>query len=118
MTDSTLQTLLDDYISAWNRSDVDTLINCCATDVVYEDVALGKVLDLAGLKTFATGAMGNYAELRFEKVSASDDGKTVAWEWLMIRTPHDGEQTVVPGMSMTEFENGKIVRNSDYWSRE
>jgi len=108
--------LLDDYISAWNSRDTIRLMSFFSKDVLYEDMALKKSLDYIGLKNFIVSSFDNNTELRFEKVSACITPTNISWEWTMHRTRNTEEKKIVPGMSMTEFQDGKIIRNRDYWS--
>jgi len=108
--------LLDDYIAAWNSRDAMRLMSFFSEDVLYEDMALKKSLDRTGLENFIASSLENNSELRFEKVSACITPKHIAWEWLMYQTKKTGEHRVVPGMSMTEFRDGKVIKNRDYWS--
>jgi len=111
-----IDSYLDKYIDAWNTRDTEKLLSYCSKDIVYEDVALKKVMDLKGLEIFIRGSLKNFAALRFEKVSACIADNAVAWEWRMIGTRTNGEKVDVPGMSMTTFKNEKVISNRDYWS--
>ena len=108
--------LLDKYIAAWNSGDSKSVMSCFADDILFEDVALNKSMTYEALASFVRGTFDDFTDLRFEKVSVCFDGTCVAWEWRMIGTHKNGQAINIPGMSMTEFENGKIIRNRDYWS--
>ena len=108
--------ILNQYLAAWNSGNIDRLMPFFSEDVLYQDVALDKSLNYKSLENFIKTSFKNNKELRFEKVSACITKNCIAWEWRMIRVRNTGEKLEVPGMSMTEFEDGKIIRNRDYWS--
>jgi len=108
--------ILDKYIAAWNSGKLESVMPFFSNDIVYQDLALKKSLDYNSLEDFIKNSFKNNKELRFEKVSACVTQNCIAWEWRMIRVRNTGEKLEVPGMSMTEFADGKIIRNRDYWS--
>jgi len=108
--------ILDQYIAAWNSGNIETLMPFFSQEVLYQDLALEKSMNYKELEDFVKSSFSKNKELRFEKISSCVTEKCIAWEWRMIRVRHSGETLDVPGMSMTEFENGKIIRNRDYWS--
>jgi len=107
---------LDQYLDAWHSRDVEQLMPFFAQEILYEDLALKKSLNHNELKEFIKNCFINNKELRFEKVSACITENYIAWEWIMYRTRNTGEKQIVPGMSMTEFRDGKVIKNRDYWS--
>ena len=108
--------ILSDYLAAWNSRDVDNLMPLFSQDIVYEDVALGKVMTREDLAGFIETTFKNSPDIQFKLVSVCGSESCISWEWRMIRTGKSGELSDTPGMSMTEINNGKIVRNRDYWS--
>lgn len=110
-----LSATLKDYIAAWNSHDVSEVMAFFDPSIIYEDVALKKVLTFDALRDFISGAVQRSPDLRFEIVSVCEGESMISWEWLMHRT-RDGALVSTPGQSMTEFAGDKIVRNRDYWS--
>ena len=109
--------LLDDYVAAWNSRDAKQVIAFFADGVVYEDRALSKVMEGDDVEEFIATTFSNSPDIRFELVSACGNEKCISWEWRMIRTSRfTGKLIDTPGMSVTELENGKVIRNRDYWS--
>jgi len=112
----TISNVLDQYVEAWNAQDTVKLMSFFADDIVYEDIALKKIMDYTSLREFIQNAFDNYESLVFERISACLANDSISWEWRMIGKKITGELVDVPGMSMTEFKNNKIIRNRDYWS--
>lgn len=109
-----LEATLKDYIAAWNSHDTDRIMTFFDPGVIYEDVALKKVLSFDELREFVEGAIHRSPDLKFDIVSICEGNGMISWEWLMHRT-RDGVPTATPGQSMTIFA-GKIIHNRDYWS--
>lgn len=108
--------LVEDYAAAWNGDDVDYLMSFFHDDVIYEDVALSKVVDKAGLKAFYLGMKASFKHIRFEIVSLCFGENFVSWEWRMIGERNDGTTIDTPGQSLTELKDGLVIANRDYWS--
>jgi len=109
--------ILVNYIAAWNSGQVEKVMAFFDEGLLYEDLALKKSLTHDQVRDFISGSFTNNAKISFEIISACNSGKAIAWEWIMTRVKKEtGETTKTPGMSMTEFKDGKIIRNRDYWS--
>lgn len=114
------------YLDAWNRHGVDELLGFLTDDCTYADIALneshqGKDDIRQFFAHMATDFSSDYA---FEPglVVATDSG--YALEWVMRGThdrtsaqlPATGKPYAIRGVSVGELRNGKIARNTDYWS--
>jgi len=113
------ENFLDGLISAWNGTDPDAVLSFFAPDKIsYTDVAMGHTMTGNDeVRTFISDFFNNNASHRFEKISASFSKTSIAWEWRMIVERKNGNIVDVPGMSMMELKDGKILHNRDYWSR-
>ena len=121
-----LESVLDQWTSAWSSSDVEKLLPLFTDSVQYEDVTLGAVNRGANaLRDFATGTFASFADLKFELKSrfVAADGKSGAMEWIwrgrqtkdFPNLPATNTPFEVRGATVVEFTDGKISRNSDYW---
>jgi steroid delta-isomerase-like uncharacterized protein len=121
-----LERLLDEWTSAWSSGDVPRLLALFSDDVHYEDVTFGMAVQgRAALRDFAATVAGAFAELRFEPrarfVSADGTSGVIEWLWRGRQTkdfpglPATNRPFQVRGVTIVEFRNGRIVRNSDYW---
>lgn len=118
--------LIEQYIAAWNRHDVDAILGFFDDDCSYEDEALGKILrGKAELRNFFVVMYQGFPNCAFEVVNVFDAANCIAWEWVMSGNydgmgnngiPPNGKPMRVRGTSITELINGKIKRNTDYWN--
>jgi steroid delta-isomerase-like uncharacterized protein len=117
-----------DYLEAWNSHDVDKIASFFTDDGVYEDVALGVAhRGKKELKDFFKSMFVSFPDLKIELKSTvlSSTGDWTASEWVMSGTfaqssipgvPATGKSFSVRGASVTEYRDGKMSRNTDYWS--
>jgi steroid delta-isomerase-like uncharacterized protein len=114
------------YLKAWNDHDVEAILGFFADDCSYSDVALneshqGKADVRAFISHMATEFSSDYG---FEPGSqvVTDTGYAVEW---VMRGTHDGNSAQVQatgkpyaihGVSVGDIRDGKIARNTDYWS--
>lgn len=121
-----LEKMMDDYTPAWNSHNVDRILSFFTDDVVYEDLAMGKVCrGKRELKDFISSMFVDIADVKFERKSSFTTGNWSAGEWVMSGTfahssipgmPATGKSFSVRGASIIEFRKGKISRESDYWN--
>ena len=116
----------DDYLDAWNTHDGQTVVSFMTSDAVYADVALG--VEHKGHNDIASWidemADTLSSDYRFDPVSGFDNGDGYALEWVMKGThdrtseqmPATGKPFAIHGVSVGTLENGKIKKNTDYWS--
>jgi steroid delta-isomerase-like uncharacterized protein len=121
-----LERVLDQWALAWSSNDVERLLPLFTDSVVYEDVTLGAVNHgTNALRDFATGTFSAFADLKFELKSrfVAADGKSGAMEWIwrgrqtkdFPNLPATNKLFEVRGVTVVEFTDAKISRNSDYW---
>ena len=118
--------LIDDFFAAWNRQDGGALARLFTADGRYADVALAQ--EHSGAEEIAKFLRGAYeqfsTDMTFEKGFAVETPTGYAVEWTMKGThdldgpdlPKTGKTFSVPGVSIGEVRDGKITRNTDYWS--
>jgi steroid delta-isomerase-like uncharacterized protein len=121
-----MERIMNDYSAAWNSHDMERILSFFMDDVVYEDVAIGKVnRSKKELKDFISSLFVDFPDFKIEMKSGFNTGDWSAGEWVMSGTfahssipglPATGKSFSVRGASITEFRKGKISRNSDYWN--
>jgi len=112
--------LLKDFLEAFNRHDLDAIMQYFADECVFYmprgaaprgDRYLGKEQVRAGLAT------------RFQGLPDVHYGDDTHWvcgdfgvsEWTLTGTRHSGERIEVRGVDLLEFKDGKIIRKDSYW---
>ena len=115
----------DDYLEAWDSHDGERIASFMTPDATYTDVALGEThtgrQDIAGWINSMVDHLST--DYRFEPGFVVATDRAYALEWVMKGTNDRGEQLpatgkpfAIRGVSVGELEDGKIKRNTDYWS--
>jgi steroid delta-isomerase-like uncharacterized protein len=111
---------LQQVFAAWSSHDPDKVVTNYTEDVVYEDVAYGKVSHgRSELRKFAAGFFEAVSDLKLEAVSSSvHHGHGVA-EWVLSGTDRGlyktGKKFSVRGASVFEMHGGKCSSNKDFY---
>jgi hypothetical protein len=112
--------LLKSFLEAFNRHDLDAIMECFADDCVFYmpkgaaprgDKYVGKAEVRAGLAK------------RFEGIPDVHYGEDAHWvcgdfgvsEWTLTGTSLSGERIRVRGVDLLEFEGGTIKRKDSFW---
>jgi ketosteroid isomerase-like protein len=120
MAETVTVALLKDFLEAFNRHDLDSIMEHFADDCVFYmprgatargDRYSGKTEVRAGLAK------------RFEGIPDVHYGHDRHWacgdfgvsEWTLTGTTVAGRRIEVRGVDLLEFENGKIVRKDSFW---
>jgi steroid delta-isomerase-like uncharacterized protein len=120
-----VESMLADYLSAWNSHDVGKIPSFFTDDCLYEDVAVGAVSrGKEELKAFVGSTFAAFPDFKIQLTSRFIAGDWRASEWIMSGTqagdlpgiPATGKSFSVRGASIIELRGGKIRRNSDYWN--
>ena len=111
---------LKDFLEAFNRHDLDSIMSYFADDCIFYmprgakprgDRYVGKAKVRAGLAS------------RFEGIPDVHYGKDQHWicddlgvsEWTLTGTTKPGQQLEVRGVDLLEFAGGKIIRKDSFW---
>ena len=118
--------MMGDYIAAFNAHDVEKILSFVTDDAVYECLGLGRVNHgKKELKDFLSSMFTDLPDFKLEVKSGFMAGDQGASEWVMSGTfahssipgvPATGKSFSVRGTAITEFKNGKISRNTNYWN--
>lgn len=118
--------LITRYVEAWNRHDPEGAAAMVSPDVVYEDVAAGRVM--RSPKEVADWVRENVAwssDLHFELTRQVVSGDDVLCEWVLSGThtgdlmgiPATGRRFDVRGASFVRLEANRIAEQRDYSDR-
>lgn len=111
---------LKDFLEAFNRHDLDSIMDYFAEDCVFYmprgasprgDRYVGKAEVRAGLAA------------RFEGIPDVHYGEDQHWlcgnlgvsEWTLTGTRRSGERIEVRGVDLLEFREGRIIRKDSFW---
>jgi steroid delta-isomerase-like uncharacterized protein len=124
MTGSVTEDVLRAVLDAFNRHDLDGILEFFADDAVFESPRgpdpwgtrfVGKEAVRAGLaKRFAGIPDVHYGN---DDHFLSADGRRGVSEWTLTGTTTDGERLEVRGCDLWTFEDGRINRKDSYWKR-
>lgn len=120
MTSEVTFEVLKGFLEAFNRHDLDAIMDYFHDDCVFYmprgegprgDRYVGKEEVRAGLST------------RFEGIPDVHYGDDAHWvcdgfgvsEWTLTGTRRDGENIKVRGVDLLEFRDGKIIRKDSFW---
>ncbi len=114
------------FIEAWDSHDASRLTSLFADEFVYLEVASGrKYIKEETLASYFNLTIEGMPDSEFELVSVVANENFAAVEWIWEGTnsvgwdfmgiPATGKHMKLPGVSVMEIENQKIVRNNDYW---
>lgn len=117
---NTYRAFLEEYIDAWNSTDVDRMSAYFADDVTYIDHAIGVDLNRQTVGGFLTAFIGNYPvgfNVTPTSLCENPVAETFAYEWTVSGASESGTKMSIRGISMIRMRGDKIVRNVDYWNR-
>ena len=120
MTEQVTIETLKDFLEAFNRHDLDSIMSYFADDCIFYmprgarprgDKYVGKAEVRAGLAS------------RFEGIPDVHYGNDQHWicgdlgvsEWILTGTKKSGQPIEVRGVDLLEFAGGKIIRKDSFW---
>jgi len=110
-----LHELVYGFVGAWNHHDVDELTTLYDDDALYEDLRLavtlhGRLAILGHLGQLLATCPDAVLALGAEPVAGGD---RAYFEWMTLANC-DGQMQELRGVSVMLFEDGRIVRQTDY----
>jgi ketosteroid isomerase-like protein len=114
------QETLKNFLEAFNRHDLDAIMEFFAEDCV---LYLPRGAKPRGDRFEGKAAVRQGLSSRFEglpDVHYGDDrhwicGELCVSEWTLTGTPKSGAPIEVRGVDLLEFQNGKIIRKDSFW---
>jgi steroid delta-isomerase-like uncharacterized protein len=117
------KSLLQAYVSAWNRHDSAALDTLLTPDAIHEDIAWGFRGGPAQIKEFMRRVVESEPDLDWRLTTVIEKGAFVAAEWTWTAT-YTGDSPIGPvvrkrvsgrGATVAVIENGRIKRFTDYY---
>ena len=124
MTTTGTERILEDWAAAWSSHDAEKVLALFTDDCIYEDVTFGVVNHgRKELRAFIDGVFAGIPDFKIELTVRFVIDASGAMEWIMSGThkgdfpgmPATGKRFTTRGVTIIEFQAGKIRRNSDYW---
>jgi steroid delta-isomerase-like uncharacterized protein len=104
------------FVDAISSQDADKIEACFTEDCVYEDIALGAVMHGGeAVKAEYKDLFIIVPDFKVEITLLFVAGNWVGCEWVMTGTSNKGKGFTTRGASISEFENGKFKRHTDYY---
>jgi len=113
------------FTDAWDTHDTDLLTSLLADEFIYTEAGGNNFTDKTAVVLYAIGTYSGAPDSRFETISivANEQFAAVEWMWKGTNTvgwpqmgiPATNVYFELPGVSVMEIENGKIVWVKDYW---
>ncbi|MGA2504595.1 MAG: nuclear transport factor 2 family protein [Anaerolineales bacterium] len=108
--------VMNDIATGISSHDAEKIASCFTKDCVYEDMALGEVMHgREAVKAGYSDLFAAFPDFKVETLSLFKAGNWVGSEWVMTGTSTAGKSFSTRGASISEFEEGKIKRNTDYY---
>ncbi len=106
--------VVDAFIAAVGRKDLDAALALCAEDCHYDNVPLGDMRGTAKMREFLAPIFAGEGPLEFEIVRKSCSGNVVMNERI-DRFIMKGRQIALPVAGVFEVNDGKITFWRDYF---
>ncbi len=114
MTTTDHDTLVRDFVAAFDARDADALAPFLTDDVVFTAYGDQPVAGREAVLALWKGVFANFAEVRFETVHQAVDGDIVIAEQVHGLALSPGRLAPVRNMAVYELRDGKIAAWRDY----
>jgi limonene-1,2-epoxide hydrolase len=105
--------IIRDFISAWSRLDVETLLGYFADDAIYHNMPIAPVSG-AQIRPFITAFLKGWTETNWEVLTLVSSGNIVIAERI-DRTKLGDKSVDLPCCGVFEMQDGKIKIWRDYF---
>lgn len=111
---------LDEIHEAFNRYDVDAIVDYFAEDGVFQ-LARGpephgrRLQGRDEIRAFLSERFATIADMHWRKLDVWTSGNRAASEWIVTATLPDGDRLELFGCDLYEFRGNKIVKKDTYW---
>lgn len=114
---ASLLSVMDRFAQAWNRHDVDTLMECTHPDGTYEASAgpdaSGKVYSgAASVRDAYAALLAKFPDAQWHSARHFVSGDRGVTEWTFTATNPDGSRIQTDGCDLLTFRDGLIRRKS------
>ena len=107
--------LVEEFGRAWERQDIEAIIDALHEDIVYQNVPVPEMLGKAAVRHFITPNLtkASGVQFKFLFIAQTEDGNSVLCERMDYFFFGDRE-VPIPVMGIFEFAGDKIIRWRDY----
>jgi steroid delta-isomerase-like uncharacterized protein len=118
-SDADLTTLLDRFVEAWNRHDLDALMAMMTDDCVFQASA-GPDVDGArsdgkqAVRAAFAGVFEMFPDAHWANARHLTVGNRAVSEWTFTGTRKDGKRVEVTGCDLLTLRDGKIAIKNSY----
>ena len=106
--------LVLELIDAFNRIDLDAVVDSFTEDAVYHNIPMEAAQGKAAIRSVLTQIMGDSEEVQWDVLNIADEGGVVLTERL-DRFKVNGVWAEIPVMGVFEVSGGKIAAWRDYF---
>ena len=106
--------LVLELIDAFNRIDLDAVIDTFTEDAVYHNIPMEAAQGKAAIRSVLTQIMGDSEEVQWDVLNIADEGGVVLTERL-DKFKINGVWAEIPVMGVFEVSDGKIAAWRDYF---
>lgn len=129
--DATPMGTFSNYKDAWNNHDANLLASCFENGGTFFSPAAGQALSGPAIAGFTQGLFTAMPDIHVDVQSVDQFGNGMVVErWVVKGTwsqpfpagplagkPATGKSFVLPGVSILEIKNGKIMNDTQYWDQ-
>ena len=111
--------LLDTFVAAWNRHDVDGLMACMTDDCVFDAFAGTEVagthhVGREAVRRAYAAVFETFPDARWNNSRHFVAGDRAVSEWTFTGTPRDGAKVEVNGCDVLTLRDGRIAVKNAY----
>ncbi len=107
------QSVVEDFVAAWNRMDFEAIIAAFAEDIVYHNMPMQPVRGSTAVRTYLRSAW-RFESVDWQIVNIAANGNTVLTE-RVDNFVINGRDISLPIMGVFEIADDKIVQWRDYF---
>lgn len=115
-----IRLVLEQWNEAWNRHDLETVMQLFHDDILFENWTGAKVKGKAALAKAWQHWFENHGDFRFIEEDTFIDAEAqkvlFRWtlEWPSIEPGHEGKPEIRRGVDLLYFQDGKIIEKLTY----
>ena len=114
MTADESKALVERFLAAWARRDIDVLVDFFADDAIYHNVPVAPIRGVGGIRQIFTAFLETFDEVSLDIVNVVAEPELVFAE-RVDRFAIGERRFELPVNGVFEIRDGKIARFSDYF---
>jgi limonene-1,2-epoxide hydrolase len=109
------QRVVEDFIAAWGRNDVDEIMSFFAPDAIYHNIPVEPVSGTEAIRQVIQGFAGNASAIEWVMREIAESASGTVLTERLDRFEIAGKWIELPVMGSFELLDGKIVHWRDYF---